>query len=80
MERNKLATLIAILFFLSLILGLFAVFSQPSLKKEEKSGLHISQDKIVIVNIYGPIMGSSKSPDPFSHDSDKIVRQLKKIK
>ncbi|HAX61584.1 MAG TPA: signal peptide peptidase SppA [Elusimicrobia bacterium] len=79
MKRNKLATIIAILFFVSAILGFWIVFSQPSQKIERKSKLGISQDKIAVVNILGPIRASMKSSDPFARDSEKIVKRLKKI-
>lgn len=79
MERNKLATIIAILFFISVILGFWIVFSQPSDKIERKSKTGISQDKIAVVNILGPIRASMKSSDPFARDSEKIVKRLKKI-
>lgn len=79
MERNKLATIIAILFFVSAILGFWIVFSQPSQKIERKSKIGISQDKIAVVNILGPIRASMKSSDPFARDSEKIVKRLKKL-
>lgn len=79
MRRNKLATIIAILFFVSAILGFWIVFSQPSQKIERKSKIGISQDKIAVVNILGPIRASMKSSDPFSRDSEKIVKRLKKL-
>jgi len=79
MERNKLATIIAILFFVSAMLGFWIVFSVPSKKIEGKSKIGISQDKIAIVNILGPIRASMKSSDPFARDSEKIVRRLKKL-
>ncbi|MDD5687627.1 MAG: signal peptide peptidase SppA [Elusimicrobia bacterium] len=79
MNRNKLAVFIAILFTLSFILGLWVVFSQSALKTEKKPSMQISQDKIAIVNIYGTIKGSMASSGPFSRDSDKIVKRLKKI-
>jgi protease-4 len=79
MKRNKLATIIAILFFVSAILGFWIVFSQPSQKIERKSKIGISQDKIAVVNILGPIRASMKSSDPFARDSEKIVKRLKKL-
>ncbi len=79
MERNKLATIIAILFFVSVLLGFWIVFSQPSQKIERKSKIGISQNKIAVVNILGPIRASMKSSDPFSRDSEKIVKRLKKL-
>lgn len=79
MKRNKLATLIAILFFVSVILGFWIVFSQPSEKIERKSKIGISQDKIAVVNILGPIRASMKSSDPFARDSEKVIKRLKKI-
>ena len=79
MGRNKLATIIAILFFVSAILGFWIVFSQPSQKIERKSKIGISQDKIAVVNILGPIRASMKSSDPFARDSEKIVKRLKKL-
>ena len=79
MRRNKLATIIAILFFVSAILGFWIVFSQPSRKIERKSKIGISQDKIAVVNILGPIRASMKSSDPFARDSEKIVKRLKKL-
>lgn len=79
MERNKLATTIAILFFVSVILGFWIVFSKPKDITEKKSTVRISQDKITIVNILGPIRASMKSSDPFFRDSEKIIKRLKKI-
>ncbi|MDO8734328.1 MAG: signal peptide peptidase SppA, partial [Elusimicrobiota bacterium] len=79
MKRNKLATIIAILFFVSAILGFWIVFSQSSQKIERKSKIGISQDKIAVVNILGPIRASMKSSDPFARDSEKVVKRLKKL-
>ena len=79
MERNKLATIIAILFFVSVLLGFWILFSQSSQKIEKKSRIGISQDKIAVVNILGPIRASMKSSGPFSRDSEKIVKRLKKL-
>ena len=79
MKRNKLAIIIATLFFVSVILGFWIVFSKPSEKIEKKSRIGISQDKIAVVNILGPIKASMKSSDPFSRNSEKIVKRLKKL-
>ena len=79
MERNKLATIIAILFFVSVLLGFWIVFSQPSQKIERISKIGVSQNKIAVVNMLGPIRASMKSSDPFSRDSENIVKRLKKL-
>lgn len=79
MERTKLATFIAILFFLSTCLGIWIVLSQSSGKKETKSSMNISKNKIAVVRIYGPIRTSMNSSDLFSRDADRIVKRLKKL-
>ncbi|MEW6557922.1 MAG: signal peptide peptidase SppA [Elusimicrobiota bacterium] len=83
MERNKLATFIAILFFISVILGCWLVFYQaPQVSKRKILGegrVQILQDKIAVVNIYGPIRTATKSSEIFARDSDRIVKRLKKL-
>ncbi|MBN1384223.1 MAG: signal peptide peptidase SppA [Elusimicrobia bacterium] len=79
MERNKLATFIAILFFISVCFGIWIVISQPSSKKSKKPAIQISKNKIAVVHIYGPIRTSMSSSDLFSRDSDKIVKRLKNL-
>jgi|SRR3989339_1650240 len=79
MEKNKLSVFLTVLFFLSVVLGLWMVILQPAQEKESKSSMKISQDKIAVVNIYGTIKTSMNSSDPFSRDSDRIVKRLKKL-
>ena len=78
MEKNNLSKILVILFFLSVILGLWIIIIQPTREKYKKTSLKISQDKIAIVNVYGAIRTTMNS-DPFSKDSDRIVKRLKKL-
>src|SRR3989339_978800 len=78
MEKNNLSKILVILFFLSVILGLWIIIIQPTREKYKKTSLKISQDKIAIVNVYGAIR-TTMSSDPFSRDSDRIVKRLKKL-
>jgi len=79
MERNKLAIIIAILFSVSVILGLWIVLSNPAEKGEGKTITTASQDKIAVVDILGPITASMNASDLFSSASARNVKRFRQI-
>jgi len=79
MERNKIAMIVALLFGVSTITGIWLIFSQQKLKKDESVSAGTSQNKIAVVNIYGTIRASSKAAGSLKQSSERIIKRLKKI-
>lgn len=83
MENNKFIKALLAFFALSVFIGIWLVFNQPSqaLKQAKHSFGSIGKDKIAVVNIYGAIRAPMKTGTAFKRpDSEKLIRRLKKYR